>query len=136
MNADGACNWVMNISQRLWLISFAVSIVNLGLRSVLRRAAADAVIARNGYEFGGARLRVEHAHRGAAGGGGGFGGGGGYGGGYGPPPYGGGYGGGYGGPPPRGGCEPLLLRGIAFRRSPAGNDSLCAPSAHGQNWCL
>ncbi len=80
---------------------------------MLRRAAADAVIARNGYEFGGARLRVEHAHRGAAGGGGFGGGGGGYGGGYGPPPYGGGYGGGYGGPPPRGGCEPLLRHDAA-----------------------
>ena len=66
---------------------------------MLLRAAADAVIARNGYEFGGARLRVEHAHRGeqrAAFGGGG------YGGGYGAPMYGGGYGGGM---PPRGGCD-------------------------------
>jgi len=88
----------------MWLMSDRRQHSVLKLAPVLHRAAADAVIARNGYEFGGARLRVEHAHRGAAGGGGFGGGGGGYGGGYGPPPYGGGYGGGYGGPPPRGGC--------------------------------
>ena len=72
------------------------------------------MIARNGYEFGGARLRVEHAHRGAAGGGG-FGGGG-----YGPPPYGGGgYGGGYGG----GGYG-----------GPAAHGGGCAPADAAHGW--
>ena len=95
------------------------------LRSAPRRAAADAVVARNGYDFGGSRLRVEHAHRGeqrAAFGGSG------YGGGYGAPMYGGGYGGGM---PPRGGCALLylsvgklreVLKAEAFAYTPKVND--------------
>lgn len=53
------------------------------------RDAYEAARARDGYDFYGARLRVELAKGSQPGGGGGFGGGG----------FGGGFGGGYGGPP-------------------------------------